>query len=88
MKKRVNNDVSWYAPYKRKPIAYSTISTRDCLEALAENKTIQELYEALVYGVEEKKVLEAYIGLGYGNEKASWLFGDIPMKPKKVKKHL
>ena len=52
------------------------------------DKTIQNLFDTLIYGIEEKKVLEAYIELGYGEEKASWLFGQIPMKPKKVKKYL
>lgn len=62
-------DVHWTIPNKKKPIAYSTVATSQLIGLLAEDfETIQDVYDAAIYDVEAKEILQKYIDLGYGNE--------------------
>ena len=64
-------DVCWYAPKRKRPIAYSTTSARDIINAVAENgDTILDVYNKITYDTEAKKVLSAYIDKGFG----TWIY--------------
>lgn len=68
-KAKNKGDVHWYAPNKKKPIAYSTVAASDLIGLLAQDfETIQDVYNAINYDEEAKQVLQKYIDLGYGNE--------------------
>lgn len=70
-------DVEWTIPNHKKPIAYSTRATSDLIETLSENNTkatISEIRNMINYDVEAKKVLDAYINNGFGNQIASEWF--------------
>ena len=74
-KTKIKGDVSWTVPNKKKPIAYSTVATSNLIGLLAEDfETIQDVYDAITYDVEAKKILQKYIDLGYGNEIARQWF--------------
>lgn len=69
-----SHDVYWYAPNSNTVIAYSTKAGSDLIETMAEDNpkmTISELHDAINYDVEAKKVLQAYINSGFGDEIAS-----------------
>ena len=70
-------DVSWYIPKRKRPIAYSTIATRDLINVLAEEGgTIREVQSRINYDVEAKAVLQAYNDRGYGDQVAAeWFKG-------------
>ena len=69
-------DVEWHMDGLRTPLAYSTKETNDLIVALAqENETVQDVYNAVRYDTEAKKVLQAYIDKGYGNKIARTLWG-------------
>lgn len=60
---------------KKKPIAYSTTATSKFIALLSqEYKTIQEVYNAINFNTEAKKVLQAYIDKEYGSEIAKEWF--------------
>lgn len=62
-------DVYWYVPKYKKPIAYSTVATKNLVDALAEDyETIIDVYNAINYDAEAKAILKKYIDLGYGNQ--------------------
>lgn len=75
-----SHDVVWYAPNSNTTIAYSTIAAKELVDMLADdnpNMTISELQNTITYDVEAKKVLQAYIDIGFENEIASKYFGDM-----------
>lgn len=70
-------DSEWYVPGHKQPIAYSTISTRDSIGAMADDHpdaSISELRDLFVYDEESKRVMSAYIDNGYGNQNANEWF--------------
>lgn len=69
-----SHDVYWYAPESKTVVAYSTKAASDLIEAMADDNptmTISEMYGAVNYDAEAKKVLKAYIDSGFGDEAAS-----------------
>ena len=70
---RVKGDVSWFLPIRKKPIAYSTVATRDLITLLAQEYggTIREIQSYINYDNEAKTVLQAYIDRGYGDQIAA-----------------
>jgi N12 class adenine-specific DNA methylase len=78
------HDVQYYVPGKKTPIAYSTISDRDLLSVLAEDNptaTISELRSYINYSEDAKRIIDAYIANGYGNENAKQFFYNDRYKP-------
>ena len=79
-KHKNKGDVEWFKPHTKfpkdkKPIAYSTVAVSDLIVALSqENKTIQDVYNAINYDEEAKEILQKYIDLGFGDEVARNLF--------------
>ena len=72
-----SDDVSWWAPNSKTVIAYSTVATSDLIETIAESNpkmTIAEVYNSIRFDAEAKKVLQAYINCGFGNDIASQHF--------------
>ena len=68
-KRKIKGDVHWTVPNKKKPIAYSTVATSHLIGLISQEcETIQDVYNAVVYDVEAKEILQKYIDLGYGNE--------------------
>ena len=78
MKGLPKHDVSYYAPKRKRPIAYSTIATLESLAELAKNHaTIEEIHKICAANVlmrDLSAVTAAYIKLGYGNLKAKEYF--------------
>lgn len=75
-----SHDVYWYAPGSKTVVAYSTKAASDLIEALTQDyprATISEIQAVIPYDTEAKKVLQAYIDNGYGNEIASKHFKDV-----------
>lgn len=69
VKAKIKGDVCWSVPNKKKPIAYSTVATSNLIGLLAQEcETIQDVYDAVVYDVEAKEILQKYIDLGYGSQ--------------------
>ena len=61
-------DVDWGIPGKKKPIAYSTIATRDWINEIMEDGiTVAEVRERIIYDSEAQKVLDEYIKRGFGD---------------------
>ena len=64
-------DVDWRIPGKKKPIAYSTIATRDWInEIMEDGMTILELRRRLdnfIRDEDAEKVLDEYIKRGFGD---------------------
>lgn len=76
-KEWASHDVIWYALSSNVIIAYSTVAAKGLIEALAQENpkmTIAELYNAINYDLESKKVLQTYINNGFGNHVASIYF--------------
>lgn len=76
----LSRDVEWYFIEKEKrarKIAYSTHATSNLIVVLAKKNpqaTIKELRRMITYDREAKKVLQAYIDAGKGDETASERF--------------
>ena len=67
--KQYRDEVQWYVPNKKRPIAYSTEATSDLIAGLSwQYETIYDVYNAVNYDVDAKEILQKYIDLGYGNE--------------------
>lgn len=61
-------DVAWFLPDKKKPFAYSTKATNDLIVVLSEsNQTTKDVYNAINYDEDAKKILKHFIDNGYGN---------------------
>ena len=74
-KRKIKGDVHWTVPNKKKPIAYSTVATSHLIGLLSQEcEAIQDVYNAVIYDVEAKEILQKYIDLGYGNEIAKQWF--------------
>ena len=75
-----STDVWWFDNVHKTPLAYSTVAASDLIEALAEehpNASISDLKELINYDEEAKRVLDAYIANGYGNQNAyEWFVHD------------
>lgn len=57
-------------------IAYSTQAVSDFIDVMAKDyDTIKDIYEAINYDPEAKKVLKVYIDAGYGDIVAREFFG-------------
>lgn len=70
-KKQRKEDVYWYIPNRKRPIAYSTKAASDLIALLAEEGgTIAEVQRRINYDVEAKAVLQIYIDRGYGDVEA------------------
>lgn len=66
--KKPKGDVAWYAPNKKKPIAYSTTATSELIVELAQqHETIADVRNAINYDLDGELILQKYIDLGYGN---------------------
>lgn len=69
-------DVLWHVPNRKKPIAYSTTSTRDLINAIAENgntlNDVRAKFDSLIYDAEATAVLDEYIKRGFGE----WIYCD------------
>lgn len=64
-------DVQWFVPNRKRPIAYSTIATKQLIGLLSEDYyTINDVHNAINYDPEAKDILQKYIDAGYGNEVA------------------
>lgn len=74
-RKRLKGDVEWFIDGRKTPIAYSTKATSDLIVLLAqENETVQDVYNAVNYDTDAKKVLQSYIDRGYGERIARTLW--------------
>lgn len=73
---RYAGDVMWYIPKKKKAVAFSPKATSDYIVALAqEYETIQDVYDAILWNDEARRILKIYIDCGYGDEIARNWFG-------------
>lgn len=77
MKRKICTDVAWHIPKRKTAIAYSTIATRDAINAVAENGDtlleVRKKFDYLIYDKEAIAVLEAHIKYGYGD----WIYKDL-----------
>jgi hypothetical protein len=77
MKRKIITDVAWHIPNRKKPIAYSTIVTRDAINCVAENgDTLAEVrrkFDFLIYDKEAIAVLDEHIKHGFGD----WVYKDM-----------
>lgn len=69
-----SNDVLWYIPNRKKPIATSTVATSNSLWCLYDLGflTPNEMFNAILddiflVGEEEKAILKEYINKGFGD---------------------
>jgi hypothetical protein len=75
-RKKAKGDVSYYAPGRKKPVAYSTVAAGKLLALLSQGGglTILELRSRISYDVEAIRVLDRYIELGFGNSAAEFKY--------------
>ena len=77
MKRKICTDVAWNVPKRKKPIAYSTIATRDAINCVAENgdtlMEVRQKFDRLIYDAEAIAVLDEYIRRGFGD----WVYKDM-----------
>lgn len=60
--------VKWYIPMTKKAFAESTVATSDLIELLAEEYlTVEDVYNAINYDEEAKKIVKHFINKGYKN---------------------
>lgn len=63
------HDVEWHAPGLKRPIAYSTVATKEWIDMLTGcGLTVEQMHRASVIDSEAQKVLEAYIERGLGGK--------------------
>lgn len=69
-------DICWYVPNRKRPIATSTVTTKDTLKYFAEcgydtpNKMLQAIRAGtFIGGQEEKLIIQVYIDEGFGDMK-------------------
>lgn len=66
----------WYIPKRKRAVAFSTMGTSLYIVELAQRyKTIQDVYDAILWNDEARSILKIYIDSGYGNEIAKDWFG-------------
>lgn len=64
-----HHSVYWYLPNRKKPFAYSTVATRDLIEAiLEETHDLEEARRRINYDEDAKRILTAYIIFEKGRE--------------------
>ena len=72
-----SHDVEWTVPGYRRPVAYSTVATSNSIGVMADDHpadTIAQLRDRFLYDAEARRVLDAYINNGYGDQTASEWF--------------
>lgn len=63
------HDVEWHAPGLKRPIAYSTVATKEWIDMLAGcGLTVEQMHAASVLDDEARRVLEAYMERGLGGK--------------------
>lgn len=63
-----SDDVAWHVPGRKRPIAYSTVATKDWIDMLTDcGLTVEQMHRASVMDTEAQRVLEAYMERGYGD---------------------
>ena len=68
-------DVMCFVRGRKRPIAYCTLGANQTIAVVSEDGcTIQEAYNRINYDHEAKDVLQKYIDLGHGGDKASDYF--------------
>ena len=77
MKRKICTDVGWHIPKRKTAIAYSTIATRDAINAVAENGDtlleVRKKFDYLIYDKEAIAVLDEHIKRGFGD----WVYKDM-----------
>ena len=74
-RKKIKGDVKCFVHGRKRPIAYCTLSANQTIAVVSEDGcTIQEAYVRINYDHEAKDVLQKYIDLGHGGDKASDYF--------------
>lgn len=69
MRRDRKGDVAWYAPKRKRPIAYSTVAVKEWPDMLSScGLTVEQMHRASVMDDEARKVLEAYMALGHGSK--------------------
>ena len=86
MAKKVFQGVMWFAPKRKKPIAYSTVAESETIGVYAEiltkigvpttpNNLLKYFEEQRLIGLyTEKEVLHKYVQLGYGDEEMKFRY--------------
>lgn len=71
-----SSDISWHVPKRKRPIATSTVATKDTLRYFAEsgydtpNKMLKAIQDGVFLGGhEERLIIQAYIDNGFGDLK-------------------
>lgn len=78
-RKRGKDEVTCFVRGRKRPIAYCTLSANETIAVVSEDGcTIQEAYNRINYDREAKDVLQRYIDLGHGGDKASDYFTFAP----------
>lgn len=78
MKNKNKGDVHWFLPKKKKPIAYSSTSTKLLVDILShedKTRTIKDVQQLINYDKEAINILQIYIDKGYGDDLAYKHFG-------------
>ena len=79
-RKKSKGDVYCFVRGRKRPIAYCTLSANQTIVAVSEDGcTIRESYNRIHYDHEAKDVLQKYIDLGHGGDKASAYFTFDPL---------
>jgi len=80
MKRKICTDVAWHIPKRKTAIAYSTIATRDAINAAAENGDtmleVRKKFDHLIYDAEAIAVLDEHIKRGFG----SWIYHEYTFR--------
>ena len=85
-----STDVEWTAPSQKRPVAYSTVSTSNGIEVMADEHptaTIRELIDVITYDTDAKQVLQQYVDAGYGEQVANEWFSYKRQLPSTKTKH-
>ena len=64
-----HHSIYWYLPHRKRPFAYSTVATRDLIEAILEKTSnLEEARNQINYDEDAKQILTAYIVFEKGRE--------------------
>jgi len=64
--KKIKGDVEWFLPKQKRPFAYSTISSSDLIEVLAEEgRTVEEVWASINFDADAKAILAHYMAKGF-----------------------
>ena len=65
--RKSKGDVLWFVPGKKTAFIGSTKATSDLISLLSQElETVQDVFNAVVYDVDAKAILQTYIDNGYG----------------------